>query len=143
MVEARSSRRNEILRGHGRAQESTPRASNRKNWTTTHRYQVGRRQEGRRTSLQVGEELNNGIDQAMCAATPPSEALKLWAVKLAARERDEGIHRLRLVDFLRVYAQARPSTYVEVPDEDKTEEAVCVGAWSGRCTERRKRPQHG
>ena len=85
--------------------------------------------DGRHRSRLVAKEFNNG-DQA---ATPPLEGLKLLTVKLAAPEPelrdtkmapgDDKSSVMVHADGHRacLYSQAKPNTYVEVPDEDQLE----------------------
>ena len=84
---------------------------------------------GRHRSRLVAKEVNNGIDLAVYAATPPLEASKLLTVKRAARGRerrgaaiapgDDNRSIMIHVDVHRahLYAHAKRNTYVEVPDE--------------------------
>ena len=80
----------------------------------------------RHRSRLVATEFNNGINQAMYAATPPSGALKLLTVNLAAREGERRDTKIAPGDDNN--AQAQPNTYVQVPGEDQSDGGkVCQG----------------
>ena len=110
--------------------------------------------DGRHRCRLVAKEFNDSVDQATCAATPHLEALNFLPMKLAGRERewrDAGmIHMNGHWAFF--FAQDRPDTYVEVPEEEKTEKnRACgqlentVGSFSmvPRGTERPERNENG
>ena len=88
--------------------------------------------DGRHRNRQMAKEFNKGMDQAMWAATPPWEALKLWTVKLATREQERRNTKTTLdVHRALLPASQTTNTYAEVPDDELTEEGK---AWSRRCT---------
>ena len=94
--------------------------------------------DGRHRTRVVAKEVNDGIDQAMYVATLPLAAQKLdGEVCVREQERtciwtapaDDNSSIMIHLDMLCAcfHAQARPNTYMEVPDEDQTEEATVCG----------------
>ena len=68
----------------------------------------------------VGREFNTGVNNALYAATPPLEALRM-VVSYAATKVDDGSRRQVMVNDVRrayVYAKATRDVYIELPQED-------------------------
>ena len=69
----------------------------------------------------VGREFNIGRDDALYAATPPLEALRL-VISHAATHQSDGVRRMVMINDVRrayFYAKIQRDVYVELPKEDE------------------------
>ena len=69
----------------------------------------------------VGREFNIGRDDALYAATPPLEALRL-VISHAATHQSSGVRRMVMINDVRrayFYAKIQRGVYVELPMEDQ------------------------